>query len=311
MQDMLSVKQDVASVKATLKSLNGAVKVVSSVTQDLVAVKATMNSLNNAVKVLSKEVNFHLQSKGLMNPFRGSIEAYASTEAVNLPQKSSGSIQLFQNPGIVQQEVPRMSDMLQGKHQLPRYAPQQALTSLQVEQGSSTLPGVATTQPLESAMTSFQTMEGLLMSGEVPTAQSLEEEQALVSFDGPSASVGMPTLQSFAGKPSQETPPPDEYLSQSELTQVFMKSCSRKNMAVLMTRRLFSQEIRMSSNVSGRNKKQLNPQVMEFIHRKVFLFFPSTQVDTSKEWADCIVAVDESSRRLKNKPSKCTKTSSP
>ena len=244
------------------------------------------NSLNNAVKVLSKEVNFHLQSKGLMNPFRGSIEANASTEAVNLPQKSSGSIQLFQNPGIVQQKVPRMSDMLQGKHKLPRYAPQQALTSLQVEQGSSTF----------------------LMSGEVPTAQSSEEEQASVSFDGPSASVGMPTLQSFAGEPSQETPPPDEYLSQSELTQIFMKSCSRKNMAVLLTRRLFSQEIRMSSNVSGRNKKQLNPQVMEFIRRKVFLFFPSTQVNTSKEWADCIVAVDESSRRLKNKPSKCTKT---
>ena len=118
---MLSVKEDVASVKATLKSLNGAVKVVSSVTQDLVSVKTTMNSLNNAVKVLSKEVNFHLQSKGLMNPFRGSIEAYASTEAVNLPQKSSGSIQLFQNPGIVRQELPRMSDMLQGRHELPRY----------------------------------------------------------------------------------------------------------------------------------------------------------------------------------------------
>ena len=66
----------------------------------------------------------------------------------------------------------------------------------------------------------------------------------------------------------------------------------------------------MSSNVSGHKKKQLDPKIIDFIHRKAFLFFPSAQLDTSKEWSECIVAIDESSRRLKNKPLKgCAKES--
>ena len=63
----------------------------------------------------------------------------------------------------------------------------------------------------------------------------------------------------------------------------------------------------MSSNVSGRKKKQLDPKIIDFIRRKAFLFFPSPHLDTSKEWAECVIAIDESSRRLKNKPLKCTK----
>ena len=43
-------------------------------------------------------------------------------------------------------------------------------------------------------------------------------------------------------------------LSSAELVPIFMKSCSRKNMAVLMTRRLFSKDVRMSSKVSGHGK---------------------------------------------------------
>ena len=45
-----------------------------------------------------------------------------------------------------------------------------------------------------------------------------------------------------------------ELLPQNELTMIFMKSCSRKNMSVHLTRRLFSEEVRMTSNVSGCNK---------------------------------------------------------
>jgi len=96
----------------------------------------------------------------------------------------------------------------------------------------------------------------------------------------------------------------NELLANSELVQIFMKSCSRKNMAVLMTRRLFSEDVRMSSNVAGRNKKKLDPKIIDYIRQKVFQYFPTTQVDTKREWSDCIVAIDESSRRLKNKPSK-------
>ena len=51
-----------------------------------------------------------------------------------------------------------------------------------------------------------------------------------------------------------------DLLSHSQLTQIFMKSSSRKNMAVLMTRQLFSPEVQMSLNVSGHKKKQLDPK---------------------------------------------------
>ena len=77
-----------------------------------------------------------------------------------------------------------------------------------------------------------------------------------------------------------------------------------KNMAVLLTRRLFSEDIRVTSNVSGRNKKKLDPRIIAYIKQKVFHFFPTTQVNAEKEWAECIIAIDESSRRLKNKPLK-------
>lgn len=83
-----------------------------------------------------------------------------------------------------------------------------------------------------------------------------------------------------------------DLLSWSELTQIFMISCSRKNTAALMTRRLFSTEVRMSSHVK---KKQLDPNIMDFIRRKAFLYFPSAHLDNSKEWFECIIAIDESS----------------
>lgn len=95
-----------------------------------------------------------------------------------------------------------------------------------------------------------------------------------------------------------------ELLPQSEVTLIFMKSCLRKNMSVHLTRRLFSEQVRMTSNVSGRNKRQLDPKVMSYIKSTSFKYFPSLHSDITKEWADCIIAIDESCRRLKNKPTK-------
>ena len=95
-----------------------------------------------------------------------------------------------------------------------------------------------------------------------------------------------------------------ELLSQSELTLIFMKSCSRKNMSVHLTRWLFSEQVRMTSNVSGRKKRQLDPKIISYIKSTAFKYFPSLHSDIAKEWADCIVAIDESCRRLKNKPTK-------
>ena len=78
-------------------------------------------------------------------------------------------------------------------------------------------------------------------------------------------------------------------------------------MALLMTQRLFSPEVRISSNVSGHKKKKLDPNIINFIRRKAFLFSPSVHLDNFKERSECVVAIGESSRRLKNKPLKgCT-----
>ena len=103
-------------------------------------------------------------------------------------------------------------------------------------------------------------------------------------------------------------------LSQNELTLIFMRSCSRKNMCVHLTRRLFSEKVRdicrapagalQISNVSGRKKRQLDPKIISYIKATAFRYFPTLYSDITKEWAECIVAIDESCRRLKNKPTK-------
>ena len=93
-------------------------------------------------------------------------------------------------------------------------------------------------------------------------------------------------------------------LSTSDLTLIFMRSCSRKNMAVKLEKRLIPENIRIISNVSGKNKRKLDPNVMEYVRKIVFQYFSSQQVDTKKDWGECTVAIDESCRRLKNKPTK-------
>ena len=60
----------------------------------------------------------------------------------------------------------------------------------------------------------------------------------------------------------------------------------------------------MNSNASGHKKKQLDPKTIDFIHRKDFWFFPSVHLDNSKEWSECVIATNESSLQLKNKPLK-------
>ena len=43
---------------------------------------------------------------------------------------------------------------------------------------------------------------------------------------------------------------------------------------------------------------------MEYVRKVVFQYFPAQQADTKKDWGECAVAIDESCRRLKNKPIK-------
>ena len=97
-----------------------------------------------------------------------------------------------------------------------------------------------------------------------------------------------------------------QLVSVPELTAIFNKSCSRRNMAVHLVRILFDEDIRIHSNVSGRcGKDMLDPLIIRYIKNICFQFFPLGGGEKrAEEWNKCIVAIDESNRRLKNKPRK-------
>jgi len=96
-------------------------------------------------------------------------------------------------------------------------------------------------------------LQGAPTSSQVPSAATCQTIK--------SSSAGMPAQQFIGGQQTQvvqevstlagmlsflstlEESSENDLLLQSELTQLFMKSCSRKNMAVLMTRQLFSAEV--------------------------------------------------------------------
>ena len=98
----------------------------------------------------------------------------------------------------------------------------------------------------------------------------------------------------------------ESWLSTIELTCIYKASCSRRNFAANLARRMFDEETRKISNVSGkRGKSRLNPIVMEYIKSTVFQFYPiSSLIDVPKEWSLCVTAIDETSRRLVNRPKK-------
>jgi len=57
-----------------------------------------------------------------------------------------------------------------------------------------------------------------------------------------------------------------DLLTTGEITQIFLRSCSRKNFATLMVRRLIPEDIRKISNMSGKDKLQLDPEIIEKLH---------------------------------------------
>ena len=102
----------------------------------------------------------------------------------------------------------------------------------------------------------------------------------------------------------------EELISSQTMTQLFIRSCSRRNFAVWLVRTLFNESTRINSNVAGKNKDKLDPQKMSYIKAKCFEYYPLCGQEKEKEeWANCIISIDESGRRLKNKPNKRVKTS--
>lgn len=103
---------------------------------------------------------------------------------------------------------------------------------------------------------------------------------------------------------SPSTQVTSSWLPTTEVTYIYHNSCSRRNFSVNLARQLFDEETRKASNVSGKGKSKLNPIVMEFIKSTTFQFYPCSQMDVAKEWSRCIISIDESCRRLNNKPKK-------
>lgn len=90
-----------------------------------------------------------------------------------------------------------------------------------------------------------------------------------------------------------------ELLSSAEITPIFTKSCNRNNFAALLVKHLFDVPTRMRSNVSGRGKEKLDPDIMAYIKAKVFEYYECNPSEIKNQWAKCVTAIDDKSRALK------------
>jgi len=70
-----------------------------------------------------------------------------------------------------------------------------------------------------------------------------------------------------------------QLMSLPDLTKMFNKSCSRRNMAANLVRALVDEETRKQSNVSGRGKDMLDPVVISYVKNMCFQFFPLSGAD--------------------------------
>ena len=120
-----------------------------------------------------------------------------------------------------------------------------------------------------------------------------------ITNDSPSGASTMldQSLTCLEVKTSQ--PYSKELLSLGDITPIFTKSRNRHNFAALMVKHLFDVPTRMRSNVSGRNKEQLDPEIMKYIKAKAFEYYECKASDVKKEWSRCVTAIDDKSRALK------------
>ena len=69
----------------------------------------------------------------------------------------------------------------------------------------------------------------------------------------------------------------------------------------LLVERLFDAPTRLKSNVTGRGKERLDPQIMQYIKAKAFAFYECNPSEIKGEWKKCIKSIDDKSRGLKRK----------
>ena len=146
---------------------------------------------------------------------------------------------------------------------------------------------------------------------EVYTSMDTSSSTAMPDVEGDNLEIGTSVeVQSSQNKvvtSEEESGSSDmvELLTTAELTQIFVKSCSRKNFASCLVGRLFDINTRLRSNVNGRGKDRLDKKKIKYVRCKAFEFYPLSSGEKEvEEWPKCVGAIDESSRRLKKTLSK-------
>lgn len=84
---------------------------------------------------------------------------------------------------------------------------------------------------------------------------------------------------------------------------LFRRSKNRWNLAALLSANLFDEETRLKSNVRGRGKEKLDPDIIQYIKTKCFTYHPSDGNPTA-EWEKCIKSIDMKSRGIKKQMKK-------
>ena len=136
------------------------------------------------------------------------------------------------------------------------------------------------------------------------TSSSTDHEQAAVNAEQAAVNAEQDTsiIDLSSSTIEVKTSPlsySKELLTSAEITPIYVKSQSRRNFAALLVKNLFDAETRMRSNVAGRGKEQLDPEVMRYIKAKAFEYYECNPSEIKEEWAKCIVSIDEKSRALK------------
>ena len=81
-----------------------------------------------------------------------------------------------------------------------------------------------------------------------------------------------------------------------------MRYKTRRSLAAALVNELVDAETRIRSNVRGRGKDQLDPNIIQYVKKKCFELFPSDrESDVKKDWDDCVVAIDDKGRDLKRR----------
>lgn len=94
-----------------------------------------------------------------------------------------------------------------------------------------------------------------------------------------------------------------DLLTQAEITPIYVKSRNRRNFAALLVERLFDVETRLKSNVSGRQKEKLDPEIIKYVRAKAFQYYECNSTEKKTEWAKCVLSIDDKSRSLKKRKS--------